>query len=1108
MIEKLFNSITRGSLRFKWVTITLSVFLMVAGVFAFTQLNQELIPQIEFPQTIILALNPGMDADTMLNEVTMPLEEALSHIEDVVNVETTTSSGLSVTVVRNDFGLDQEEIRAQIQAVVDAIELPEGMEKPDLLTFSFSDLPLASISISSEGSSLQELKDLVEAKVVPELELIAGVAAVNISGGQELPAEEEEVAVEQSPEPTQEPTEEPTVEPTEEPPVEGEVESVAMPDSWIAAMAAQGFPITTVDQLNSMIIAGFAASAPEMLDELTPEMVLAMPVGALAALPEEFIASMSPEVQAQLMEKLASTAPPVVEEETHPSTLPAAWQAAGEAQGIPLNTVDDLTPELIQGFASFAPEMLDLLTPDNLLLMAPEVLAVLPEDYIASLDAGLQAELDEIVQSAAIFIPTTTINRANGNPSLGMSIFMDKEANTVSVSHEVFEKLDELEAADLGLEFEIVFEQASFIEESISGVTREGGLGAIFAVIVILSFLSGRSNGKFKLSWRSTLVAGLSIPLSVFMAFTLFKWLPVVSGPIFTPLVDATKDIAVLGGFINALATLFTSKLTLNIMTLSGMTVAVGRVVDDSIVVLENIYRHIQRGDDQRTSVLKGTRDVSIAIFASTVTTVVVFLPIGLMGGLVGEFFMPFGIAVTYALSASFLVAITIVPLLAFLFIRKEHLPPAEETRMQKIYSPILSWALGHKGATLAIAGVLLIGSVFLFGTRPQAFMPDFGDVRISTTVDLPDEYTMADTNALTMEFEEAIFDIEGIGSVLTKVGSGGGMESIFLGSAINQTAATISIGIENAELAAELTPQIRQEAEKTFGVDHVVVSAGSLSSQGFGGFALVASAENFVKLVDFNDTAIQSLNDVDGLANISSNLYDTGTFLRVDGEPAIRFGGELETKDSLRVTNKAREALAEIAPAGITISEGFESQMQSEGFAQTFQAIGISIGMVYLVMVLTFNSFIYPFTILFSLPLAVIGAAVALWLSDSILGLSSMVGMMMLVGIVVTNAIVLVSRVQVNRKERGLETKAALLEAGRTRLRPILMTAIAAILALVPLAIGFSEGAIIASELAIVVIGGLTTSTFLTLLIVPVMFSLLDRFSKNAKKGKEKKAS
>jgi HAE1 family hydrophobic/amphiphilic exporter-1 len=269
-----------------------------------------------------------------------------------------------------------------------------------------------------------------------------------------------------------------------------------------------------------------------------------------------------------------------------------------------------------------------------------------------------------------------------------------------------------------------------------------------------------------------------------------------------------------------------------------------------------------------------------------------------------------------------------------------------------------------------------------------------------------------------------------------------------------------------------------------------------------------VASAENFVKLVDFNDTAIQSLNDVDGLANISSNLYDTGTFLRIDGEPAIRFGGELETKDSLRVTTRAKEALADIAPAGITISEGFESQMQSEGFAQTFQAIGISIVLVYLVMVLTFQSFIYPFTILFSLPLAVIGAAVALWLSDSILGLSSMVGMMMLVGIVVTNAIVLVSRVQVNRKERRLETKAALLEAGRTRLRPILMTAIAAILALVPLAIGFSEGAIIASELAIVVIGGLTTSTFLTLLIVPVMFNILDRFSKNGKKGKEKKAS
>jgi HAE1 family hydrophobic/amphiphilic exporter-1 len=275
------------------------------------------------------------------------------------------------------------------------------------------------------------------------------------------------------------------------------------------------------------------------------------------------------------------------------------------------------------------------------------------------------------------------------------------------------------------------------------------------------------------------------------------------------------------------------------------------------------------------------------------------------------------------------------------------------------------------------------------------------------------------------------------------------------------------------------------------------------MSSQGFGGFALVASAQDVSALQAFDSMAIDALNDVDGLANVTSNAANDDTYLRVDGAPAIRYTGELETKDTLGVTAAAKESLIDIAPDGILISEGFESQMQTEGFAKTFQAIGISVIIVYLVMVLTLGSFIHPLTILFSLPLAIIGASLALWATGSILGLSSMVGMMMLVGIVVTNAIVLVVRVMANKKKRSMDTREALVEAGRTRLRPILMTAIAAILALVPMAIGLSDGAIIASELAIVVIGGLTTSTLLTLLVVPVMFNLLDRFSRNGKRAK-----
>jgi HAE1 family hydrophobic/amphiphilic exporter-1 len=1106
MLEKLFDLITRGSLRFRWVTIILSILLLVAGGVAFSQLNQELIPKIEFPQTIVLGLNPGMEADALLDQVTVPLEEALADIEGVVNVETTTSSGLVVAIVRNEFGVDQEAIRTRIQEAIDGLDYPEGMETPELLTFSLSDLPIASLSISAEDISLEDLKSLVESEIVPQLESVPFVAAVEISGGQALPEDAGQPAV-----PTGEPTpeDEPDVQPTAVPTAEipAASEAVPLPPDWIAAGQMQGASLETTNDVTPEVIQGIASFAPQMLDLLTPEMLRAFSPDVLGWLPAGYIASLDTALQ----EELNVLAAPVgglgalaaaAATPTNPEDLPSAWQSAGQAQGITLETVADLTPEIVQAIAQFAPEMLDLLTDDNLRLMTAEILAVLPDAFFSSLDSELQAELGEIIAAANVFVPTASITRVNGNHSLGMSIYKDQDSNTVSVSHDVFDELESFEVAYPDLDIEIVFEQSSFIEESVSGVTREGGLGAIFAVIVILVFLSGRINGNYRLSWRSTLVTAVSIPLSIFAAFAMFKWLPLGVEPLFDSLSAATAGIPVLGAVFVALGSLFPTGLTLNIMTLSGMTVAVGRVVDDSIVVLENIYRHIQRGDDRRVSVIKGTRDVSIAIFASTATTVVVFLPIGLIGGLVGEFFLPFGIAVTYALAASFLVAITIVPTLAFLFIRKEHLPVEKETSAQKAYTPILKWALDNKAATLGIAAALLIGSGFLFLTRPLAFLPDFGDVRISTSVDLPNGTQMAETDALVMQFEEALNDIDGLGSVQTRIGGGGGIESFFLGGSIDQSAASVSIAVDDPEQALELTALIRQEAESVFGEEYVVVSSGSMSSQGFGGFALVASAQDIDALEAFDSIAIDTLNDVEGLANVTSNAGDGETFLRVDGEQAVRYTGELETKDTLGVTGAAKEALIGVAPDGIRISEGFESQQQTEGFAQTIQAIGISVIIVYLVMVLTLGSFVHPLTILFSLPLAIIGASLALWVTGSILGLSSMVGMMMLVGIVVTNAIVLVDRVQANKKQRGMDTRDALVEAGRTRLRPILMTAAAAILALIPMAIGLSEGAIIASELAIVVIGGLTTSTLLTLVIVPVMFSLLDRFTRNRKQA------
>ncbi len=1383
MLKNVFDKITRGSLRLRWVTVALSVALLVAGVLALTQFNQELIPPVEFPQSVVLALYPGATSEETLDQVTIPIEDAVRQVEGVVYVESNTGPGYSAVIISSEYGLDQDAVRDEIRAAVAGLEYPEEVETPELLAFSLSDLPLARVSASSSELTLAELKELVEADIVPQLELVEDVARVSVSGGQELPGtgEASEVAqVEEptqaptatvTPEPTATPTEEPTAtptplpptatpepEPTEEPePAAGEsdlVEPVPLPDSWIQGAAAMGLTLATTADVTAEVVEGIVAYAPQMLDELTPEMLLAMPPDVLLVLPEDLLGALPEEVRQEITRRLAAleaepgegasgeapalpdswialaeqaetsvpiafttaadllnnplgmrvadmlnlvvssgmlpdpaallgdltpeivlwwleqdpdslaglapevvgllsdevlavlppellaelveVAPEAEGQAAEAPPLPDSWLALAEEAGDqlpfqlrtaadlldnpfgmgvgelinlvvssgmlpdPAALLGDLTPEIMLWWAEQDPGFLTSLAPDTVGLLSDEVLAIfpeevlagleeakaesevlaadapplpetwtgpespfktaadilanpfgvgaaellnlsvmqnpealadltpevilwlaeqeeaflptleagtlrllssdvlgaLPESFLETLDPALQEELAGLAAGTAeVFLPTETINRTNGQPSLWLTIYKNSEANTVSVSHDIFDRLDEIEAEFSGLRFDVAFEQASFIEESISGVAREGGLGALFAVLVILLFLSGFVNGRYQLGWRSTLVTAVSIPLSVMMGFALMKWLPPAGNALLVPLVDSYGDTAVIGPVLEFLVTLFPASITLNIMTLSGMTVAVGRVVDDSIVVLENIYRHIQRGEDPRQSVIAGTRDVAIPIFASTVTTVVVFLPIGLMGGLIGNFFLPFGMTVTYALGSSFVVAITIVPVLAYLFIRKEHLPAEkEETSLQKVYTPMLKWALAHRFWTLAVATAVFLGSLWLLAQRPRTFIPELGEPSINVAVDLPNGATMAETDALVADMEAALSAMDGVRVYQSQVGSSGGMESLMFASGIDQSAAALEVSVKSLSDLDRLTVNVRDVAKEVFGEQNVTVSAGGLTAGGTGGFDLVVTGPPET-LADMDRGIVSALGEVEGLVNVSSNLATGDVIIRVDGQPAVRYEGEIESEDTMGVLAAGKAVVEGLdgLPESVSVSEGFMASMQTEGFQQSSQALLISIAVVYVVMVGTFSSLAHPFVILFSLPLALVGAALGLWVTDKVVGISAMVGLMMLVGIVVTNAIVLIDRVRINRRERGMDIYDALVEAGRTRLRPILMTAIAAILALVPLGLGLTEGALIASDLAVVVIGGLTTSTFLTLMVVPVAYSLVE---------------
>lgn len=912
--------------------------------------------------------------------------------------------------------------------------------------------------------------------------------------------------------------------------------------------------------------------------------------------------------------------------------------------------VAGLTKEAIDYIQGRDATFLDSLTIVTLQALNPDVLAQLPQT------------IQDRVAAGEIFVPTTAVTRTNGAPSLLVTLTKDQNANTVEAFYAVKNIIDQIDAENGQIAVAVAFEQSSFVEESITGVVREGTMGAFFAVIVILVFLStgewskkgqrvtgiavtvvafgvlallvalqwnnaggdllkawNNADTVFRVlglggvfvglfvafsgaklaypSWRSTLVIAISIPLSIAVSLSLMRWFPSILGALVGPLAEDGN------AFFQFILRLAPSNLTLNIMTLSGLTVAVGRVVDDSIVVLENITRQMQeRNVSKREAILSGVRDVSAAIFSATVITVIVFLPLGLTGGLVGEFFLPFGLAVTYSLLASFVVAVTVVPVLVEMFINEDDMSADEDVsqgRLQRAYVATLKLALQTPlSRMLVLAGAFASAGVgvWLFSGRPATFLPDFGEPQIAVAINLPQGTSILETDKLARELEALVQEVipaTDLKTLQTLVGSGGFNLAALIGGGrgVTENVAQITATMETTDdaLIDAYTRNLRDEAIKRYGEEIVSVSKSNLTSQGFGSFEMVLSGQDQAVLAELDQCILRALSTVEGLANVSSNLSSAGlatapcptvsyladgkltdelratiqtvvsaqiapdkavvrvferldgihvdvssvnasvlekhqgeiigvlngvsglsnvretenlleevpseagavVYFRINGAPALSYTGEIESTDTINLVTRAIstvEAQVEL-PTGYTVGQGFDSQFQTEGFAGIFVAIGIASAIVCAILVLVFASPIYWLAVILSVVVAPVGAAIALTLSDRELGISSLIGLLMLLGLVVTNAVVLIDRVRLNINERQMGTHDALVEAGERRLRPILMTALATIFALLPLALGLSRGALIAESLGTVVIGGLVSSTLLTLIVVPTAY-------------------
>lgn len=1168
--------LTKLSLAHRTVVLLLSLLTIGMGVYATVALKQEMIPSIDLPRGSVISTYSGASPDVVEAQVSKPIESAVKAVDGVTSVTSKSSSGVSQVTVQWDYGVSADDMANKLRSAIDSISatLP-GSVDPTVITGGTDDIPVVVLALSS-NADLTTLSDKVTDLVTPGLKTVPGVRDVTVAG-----QEKHEIII-----------------------------TYAQ-----AKVTDYGVDPTSIAQL-------FAANST------------AVPSGTMRTDTDNY------DVQTG-------------------TTYASAKEIA------------------------------------NLMLQGTDG----------------PVRLGDLATVKEQPVETTSISRVDGKTSLTLSITKDPDANTVTVAHGVADKVTEL-TAQLGddAQFVTVFDQAPYIEDSIHDLSVEGGIGLAMAVLVIMVFLG---------SIRPTLITAISIPLSLLIAL-IGLWV---------------------GGY------------TLNILTLGALTVAIGRVVDDSIVVIENIKRHQGCGEFGRESITNAVREVAGAVTSSTLTTVAVFAPIGLVGGQAGEIFRPFAVAVVVALAASLFVSLTVVPVLASWFMRptaKQQAalaasgPEAEkETWLHRAYLPVLNWTLGHRWITLLLAAGLFAGTLALVPQLKTDFIGSMGTESLAITQKLPSGTGLAATDEAAQKIEAMLAADPSVQTYSTSIG---GSSGVFMGSQSDTNQATFTVPLKSGADAKETATRLRQGiADLGTSAGTVEVSIGASSGSSSGVVVYVESSDSEL-LTAANDKVVAMMQEVSGVTNVTSDLADARDMLsvnvnekkaaeagmtqasigqavarsvrgqmigtlakgdttlnvylrsqapvkniddlreiklpvtqvmnanaksdaadkvterseklqddskasatdayndqvtavkksrasaqkavknlnkqladakkklaklqkqlaaipakcattptdpdcvpvaagiytlsqqmsatgmqvaqlagavssakagitaadkqldalaesrtksldaqdkqaditqagkdaakatadpirlkavadvklvqapavvtRVDGIRAATVSGSSESSNLGATTTQIKDGLAALGlPDGVTVRIGGVSQQQTESFQQLGLAMLIAIFVVYLIMVATFGSLLQPLILLVSIPFAATGALGLSLITDTALGVPSMIGLLMLIGIVVTNAIVLIDLINQKRKT-GAGVEESIQAGARLRVRPIVMTALATIFALVPMGLGLTGGGVFISKpLAIVVIGGLVSSTVLTLVLVPVLYDLLENW-------------
>lgn len=776
--------------------------------------------------------------------------------------------------------------------------------------------------------------------------------------------------------------------------------------------------------------------------------------------------------------------------------------------------------------------------------------------------AGGMVRLRDIAEVNFANKDRTAITKLDGKEVVQVSVMKQSDGNTVNVAKDVDKEIEKIKQEYPDLNIATIFNQADYINMAIDNLKNTAIQGGFLAIVILLIFLR---------SFKTTLVIALSIPISIITTFVI----------------------------------LYFADITLNMMTIGGLALGIGMLVDNSIVVLENIYRNRSLGMDRIVAAVDGTNEVAMAVTASTLTTVAVFIPIVYTGGLAATIFKDFALSIVIALMSSLLVALTLVPMLSSKLVSVKNLE-SEEVQEKKhgplvvFYKKVLAWSLRHRFLTIATSIALFIISIVMVASVGAEFFPATDEGMINVTINLPAGSELNQVDNVLKDVQSSIQEIPEVVSIFTSAGSGGIM-SIGGGSSTGSMSVILSDLDERDRGVKEVADEIRTIAKDVPGAE-ISVTESSMMMLSMGGAAISISVkgDDLDTLNTIGDDFKNIIEKVEGTREVSTS-YEDGipqvqivadrgiasqyglttaqigsavknslaganvTKFKVDGNEldvvlkgdniygqsmsllemlpiptpsgsniplseiadikvvkgpititrenqtrVLTVSGSVVGRDIQSVSTEIQQLLKEYEmPRGYSYTFGGETEQIQETFTDLAMVMVVAIILVYMIIAAQFESLIQPLSIMFSVPLALSGGFIGLYITQLPLNVIGIIGMIILVGIVVNNAIVLVDYIN-NRRNKGEDRSVAIMKAGPIRIRPIMMTALTTILGLVPMSMGIGEGAELSQSMAVVVIGGLSLSTVLTLVVVPVMYTIFDDmsafFKRKFKKNKNEK--